>query len=50
MGSRCVLVHVYVEMLAPEKALQQLRLALPLAEELCSRHLIHNATGTLAAA
>ncbi|MEJ2208076.1 MAG: tetratricopeptide repeat protein [Anaerolineae bacterium] len=50
VASRCVLAYVYVELLAPERALQQLELALPLAQELCSRHWIHNATGTLAAA
>ena len=50
VGSRCMLGLAYVELLAPERALQQLNLALPLAEELHSRHWIHNATGTMAAA
>ena len=50
VGSRCVLAHVYVELLAPERAQRQIEAALPLAEELCSRHWIHNGTGTLAAA
>ncbi len=50
VGSRCVLGVLYVELLAPEKALTQLELALTLAEELRSRHWIHHATGALAAA
>ncbi|HFD38238.1 MAG TPA: tetratricopeptide repeat protein, partial [Anaerolineae bacterium] len=50
VGSRCVLAQVYVELLAPEKALQQIELALPLAEELSSRHWVHNGAATRAAA
>jgi len=50
VGSRCMLGLAYVELLAAERALQQLKLALPLAEELCSRHWVHKATATAAAA
>jgi adenylate cyclase len=50
VGSRCVLAQVYVQLLAPQRALQQLDLALPLAEQLCSRHWVHNGAATRAAA
>ncbi|MFN2226664.1 MAG: ATP-binding protein, partial [Anaerolineae bacterium] len=50
VGSRSVLGNLYVELLAPQEARRQLEPALRLAKELQSRHWLHNATGTLAAA
>jgi adenylate cyclase len=48
-ASQCVLGTLYLELLAPEKARQQLEPALALAKELRSQLMIHWATGVLAA-
>jgi DNA-binding SARP family transcriptional activator/tetratricopeptide (TPR) repeat protein len=50
VGSRCVLGFLYLELLAPEEARQQLEASLTLAEALRSRAWVHQATGALAAA
>jgi adenylate cyclase len=50
VGNRCVLGNLYLELLAPEEARQQLEAALILTEELGSQVWLRQATGTLAAA
>ena len=50
VGNRCALGTLYLQLLAPEEAQQQLEPALMLAEELGSRVWLRNATGSLAAA
>jgi adenylate cyclase len=50
VGNRCMLGVLYLELLAPEEARQQLEAALILAEELGSRVWLRQVTGTLAAA
>jgi tetratricopeptide (TPR) repeat protein len=49
VASRCALGVLYLELLALEKARQQLEAALTQAKELRSRAMIHYATGALAA-
>jgi len=48
VANRCGLGMLYVELLAPERALRQLEKALSLAEALRSRLWMHHITGTLA--
>jgi tetratricopeptide (TPR) repeat protein len=50
VGNRCVLAVLYLELLAPEEARQQLEAALILAEELGSQVWLRQVAGTLAAA
>ena len=48
VANRCGLGMLYVELLAPERALRQLEKAQSLAEALRSRLWMHHITGTLA--
>ena len=50
VANRCALGKLYVEMLAPDQAKQQLELALDVAGELRSRLWMHHLSGTLAGA
>jgi tetratricopeptide (TPR) repeat protein len=50
VGNRCVLGNLYLELLAPEEARQQLEATLILAEDLGSQVWLRQVTGSLAAA